>query len=287
MDVKRFVANWVLPPGVAQAYNRLRAPLKGSRQQAANPLLAATEALRGRHRGERCFILGAGPSIKQQDLGKLVGENVISVSNSFVHPDFPRFRPRYHVVPHILHGHGFHAEDQLAKWLREMEQRTFAAEMFFHIGDKELIERHGLFRGRTIHWNEYVPWDREAIARTDLARVPAIWSVSEFALTVAVHLGFSEIYLLGFDHDWFNGLFRYFYDEKKDHVLCPEAARVPHVDAEFQMRRHADIFLKYKQLRQLHGGIFNANANPRHYLDVFPKVEYDSLFAAPRQRDLA
>lgn len=284
MTARRFITNWLLPPGFAQAYNWLRARRRSEVPTPDDPLLAATEVLRGRHHGERCFVLGAGPSIGQQDLAKLVGENVISVSNSFVHPEYHRLLPRYHVLPHIMRGHGFHGEEQVVKWLLEMQVRTFAAEMFFHIGDRELIERHGLFRGRIIHWNEYVPWDREPIATTDLARVPAIWSVSEYALTVAVHLGFSEIYLLGFDHDWFKGLFRYFYDEKKDHILRPDAAKVPHVDAEFQMRRHADIFLKYKQLKQLHGGIFNANADPQHYLDVFPKVDYDSLFAVPAPR---
>jgi len=44
------------------------------------------------------------------------------------------------------------------------------------------------------------------------------------------------------------------------------------------MRRHAYIFKKYKFLSSMKKNVYNANANPRHYLDVFPKVDYDSLF---------
>lgn len=113
----------------------------------------------------------------------------------------------------------------------------------------------------------------------DLSRVPPIWSVSELAITIAVYMGFEKIYLLGIDHDWFNGLFVYFYDHKTQHALKPDEKQLDVVDAEFQMRRHAEIFRKYKYLYGIKQNIYNANANPNHYLDVFPKVDFDSLFA--------
>ena len=43
------------------------------------------------------------------------------------------------------------------------------------------------------------------------------------------------------------------------------------------MRRHAEIFRKYKYLRSINENIFNANATPNHYLDVFKKVNYDDI----------
>lgn len=281
-SLKQFVRTWVAPPGflslLSSARYRLKQPVWRSEDK---KLLAQNKDLKARHTGSRCFILGAGSSIAQQDLNKLAGEYVISVSNTFVHPDYSSIRPRYHVLPAILLGHDkYYPKEKFVTWLKEMESRTLDAEMFFHIGDREMIESNGLFRGRTLHWVEYAPWDGSMNTPIDLSKVPTIWSVSELAITTAIYLGFEEIYLIGIDHDWFNGPLVYFYDANKDHKMQPtEKLLQQHgVDAEFQMRRHADIFRKYKYLYGLKRNIFNANANPNHYLDVFPKVDYDSLF---------
>ena len=45
-------------------------------------LLQQNESLRGRHRGQRCFVIGNGPSLKKQDLATLANE-VTFVMNAF------------------------------------------------------------------------------------------------------------------------------------------------------------------------------------------------------------
>lgn len=243
-------------------------------------LLLATRQLENRHSGQRCFLLGAGSSISRQDLSKLQGEIVISVSNTFVHPLFSTFDPRYHVLPPLISSHGkFYSPEKFVTWLRQMERKTRAAEMVLHIGDRDMVEQNGLFRGQTIHWVEYGPWDGRFDFPIDLAHIPKIWSVSETAVTLAVYMGFSEIYLIGFDHDWFNGTLVYFFDHTKEHALRPDQANLDYVDAEFQMRRHAEIFKKYKYLYSIHKNIYNANADKNHYMDVFPKVDFDGIFS--------
>ncbi|MDH5666803.1 MAG: hypothetical protein OEY86_02180 [Nitrospira sp.] len=242
--------------------------------------MKSNEELKDRHVGSRCFVLGAGSSVKEQDIGKLEGEFVISVSNTFVHQEFPRIKPRYHTLPPLLRGHGgLHSEKKFVGWLQEMEIATGGAEMVMHIGDRGMVERNSLFKGRPIHWVEYMRERPESFdGPIDLASLPPIWSVSELAITIAVYLGFEKIYLVGIDHDWFNGALVYFYDHTKEHALRPNETDLSFVDSEFQMRRHAYIFKKYKYLFSMKGNIYNANANPRHYLDVFPKVDYDTLF---------
>ena len=276
------VAYWTVPTGVYELILNQFQGLRKKRTQLSREdkaLLDKNILLKDRHKGERCFILGAGSSIKKQDLKKLAGEYVISVSNTYVHPDFHIFKPKYHVLPAILAWHSkLYSKEKFIEWLKEMEEKTLDAEMFFHIGDRELIESNGLFRNRKIHWNEYCKWNEDFKTEIDLSCVPEIGSVSEFAITVALYLGFEKIYLLGFDHDWFNGIFVYFFDEKTQHLLQPDKSKVPFMDAEHQMRRHANIFRKYKYLYNIKKNIYNANANPNHYLDVFPKVDYDSLF---------
>jgi len=278
---RKFIRQWVIPPGLWELMSNAYSRLKRIQQPSAEitSLLDENKLLLDRHKGKRCFILGAGSSIAKQDLKKLAGEYVISVSNTYVHPDYPLLKPQYHVLPPILSGHDkLYSKEQFAEWLKEMDQKTLGAEMFFHIGDKTLIDANGLFENRIIHWNEYCPWDESCNFPLDLSKVPQIWSVSEYAIEVALYLGFEKIYLLGFDHDWFNGPLVYFYDHKTQHVMKPSEEKLKFADAEFQMRRHAYIFKKYKCLYRIKENIYNANANPNHYLDVFPKVNFESLF---------
>ena len=250
------------------------------RPEEERALLLATQQLENRHSGQRCFILGAGSSISQQNLSKLQGEIVISVSNTFVHPLFSTFKPRYHVLPPLVSSHGkLYSAEKFVIWLRDMEQKTRDAEIVLHIGDRTMVEQNGLFRDQVIHWVEYVSWDGNFGFPIDLAHIPKIWSVSETAVTLAVYMGFDEIYLLGFDHDWFNGKLVYFFDPSKQHTMRPDQANLDFVDAEFQMRRHADIFRKYKYLYSIRENIYNANADRYHYLDVFPKVDFDEILS--------
>lgn len=279
--IKNFIRRWVLPPAITEVVQAVVVNRHSRLAPEESALLLENVALSGRHRGERCFILGAGPSIKEQDLTKLAGEVVISVSNTFVHPDYALIQPKYHVVPPIMASHGKNQPvGDFVNWLKAMEQGTGTAEMFFHIGDRTLIEEYQLFGNRTIHWLGYAEsWDGRFGLPLDLKAIPPVGSVSEVAISVALYLGFDQIYLLGFDHDWFNGVFNYFYDHKTEHACKPDESYIPEVDSEYQMRRHADIFRKYKYLYSLKKNIYNANANSNSYVDLFPKVDFDSLFA--------
>ena len=142
--LKEIVKTWAMPPGILTLFAKVSLRMK---QRNTDQFFEQDKNILNRHQGERCFILGAGSSIAQQDLKKLVGECVISVSNTFVHPDFSRIKPRYHVLPPLLKSHGrFQSEENFVGWLRAMEVATGDADMFMHIGDRWMIERNGLFK---------------------------------------------------------------------------------------------------------------------------------------------
>ena len=56
------------------------------------------------HKGQRCFILGNGPSLKTDDLRQLENEFVFSVNQIARHPDFEYIKPTYHfwADPHFF-----------------------------------------------------------------------------------------------------------------------------------------------------------------------------------------
>ncbi len=134
--LKEFVKRWMLPPGVSELVyhsvfsggdDAMQTQLLGQiRTAEEKAILDKNLAIKDKHKGERCFILGAGSSISKQDLKKLVGERVISISNTFVHPDFPLFRPIYHAVPSMIRQHRKRRKpEEFVPWLVEMEQKTF------------------------------------------------------------------------------------------------------------------------------------------------------------------
>lgn len=278
-NIKSIIAKWFIPSGYLQIIRKSKQRKAKKRNNEDKILLRESRNLLNRHANQRCFILGAGSSIKSQDLVRLKDEIVISVSNTFVHPDYHIIKPKYHAIPSLIESHGHvYKRDLWISWLKEMQSRTLNAEMFLHIGDRLLIENNNLFKDRKIYWNDYIDWDESPVTDIDLSRVPSVWSVSEYAITIALYMGFKEIFLLGFDHDWFNGPLVYFYDEKKEHVMQPSKERISFADAEFQMRRHAKIFKKYKYLNAMKKNIYNANANANTYVDVFPKIDFESIF---------
>lgn len=231
------------------------------------------------YRREDCFVIGAGSSIKSQNIENLSGKKCISVSNVYVHPKINAIRPAYHVLPNIFKHHAkIYEEKKFVEWLSDMDRvLPSVTKIVMHIEDKTHIDKFDLFRKRDVSWYGHMKWDEGRITELNPESFPSVWSVSETALALAIYLGFSSIYLLGIDHDWFNGLFNYFFDHKTQHILAPDEKKIDFVDSEFQMRRHAYIFKKYKELYRLHGRIFNCNSNKNSYVDIFPKLELDEV----------
>lgn len=206
-SLNNIIKNWIIPPAELKILLKIKNKLFNNKKENENfikqkfideELFIKNDTIKNIHEGKRCFVLGAGSSIAHQDLKKLKNEYVISVSNTFVHPDYKEIKNKYHVLPGIMVSHsGFYDINKFVEWLKEMEEKTGNAEMFFHVGDKELLEKNGLFKNRIIYWNEYIAWNEEKeLTDIDLRRIPGIWSVSEYAITVALYLGFDKIYLI-------------------------------------------------------------------------------------------
>ena len=88
--MKKIVKNWLIPPGYLKLFSTIRnRPVKILANEDRD-LLKNSRIIENKHHSKRCFILGAGSSIKKQDLTQLIGEHILSVSNTFVHPDFEK-----------------------------------------------------------------------------------------------------------------------------------------------------------------------------------------------------
>lgn len=155
------------------------------------------------HKGDRCFILGSGHSIKEQDLTPLSGEIVITQNHFHAHEQIQIINPTYHVIVPKYQPVEF--DDDWRTWLRSMDERLPPTTIiFFGKNTKYLVDEMRLFAGRAFFMKTGYSGMAVRHAPVDITRhIMAVPTVLTQCLAVAIYMGFKEVFLLGFDLDTF------------------------------------------------------------------------------------
>jgi hypothetical protein len=281
----------VLPHGLYKHFKinrpaRLRRQEEIARLRPALDLAAGNVVFRDCHKGQRCFILCNGPSVSRQNIKPLKDEHVLSVSSGYLHSDFATINPEYHFVPQLTHG--VIKKDDAIAWFKEMDARLGRATIFLNCSEAGLVHREGLFPKRDVRYMAF--WksfsDYKPDIKPDLAGpIPGPQSVAVMCLMAAIYMGFTQIYLLGTDHDQFRtGQYTYSFE--------PTVLRGKDVSAQDngeliggwhdELAALAVLWGQYRTMREIaerHGvQIFNASAGGE--LDEFPRVELSSVLAS-------
>lgn len=252
-------------------------------------MLAPNKALRGRHRGERGFIVCNGPSVKAQDLLPLRDEVTLFVHSGYHHPDYDSIRPRYHCVAPAHFNHKL-TRDDFVTWFHEMQGRIGPAELFLNAADEPIAREAGLTEGRTIHYldlrgpMEPAP-DRRLFDLTET--IPEIQSVPIMCLMIMMYLGFKEIYLVGVEHsDWKSGSYKYFYEKSaldgKDESLDDEGRPITKNYQTFATM--LNLWSQYRVLGEIArvNGVRIVNATAGGELDEYERADLARILAMPR-----
>lgn len=282
-DFKKNIAYWAIPPAFQMLYLNLKDRsyqiLKGNVRERS--LLKKNLALRNIHKGERCFILATGSSIKHQNLKLLRGETCIAVSNFFVHPDYAAINPKYYcIAPYHLPI----TEAAWQNWMNEIENGTRDAKMFFGMSDKGRNEADGRFKDRDLYYLRFSgSRDGSLPHNVDISQtIPGPQSVTIMALHIALYMGFKEVYLLGCDHDWILHMnkSRHFYSEENHAIVRSGYNEWFQEDLEGQFQDYVTLWQQYKRIREIANriGVQTFNATEGGLLDVFPRVKYETLF---------
>lgn len=152
-----------------------------------NPLYARNRellaGLKDKHRGERCFIMGNGPSLKHTNLPALAGEYTFGLNRIYLLFDEMGFVPSYYVSINR------HLIEQCWADISKIPRPRFiglaGAEYLPHDDDGIIFLR----RLRRPHFSRDVAW--------------GIWegaTVTYAAMQIAHYLGFEEVILVGVDH---------------------------------------------------------------------------------------
>lgn len=140
--------------------------------------------LRDRHRGERCFILGNGPSLKDTDLTRLRGEVTFGMNRIYL--AFPEmgFATSYFVSVNTL------VIEQCAAEIRALTMPKFLTwrSRQWMAGDPGVVFLDTDYTGAP------------TFARDVRGRVFEGSTVTYVALQLAYHMGFAEVILVGVDH---------------------------------------------------------------------------------------
>ncbi len=224
------------------------------------------QSYQNRHVGERCFILGSGPSIADLDLSRLRAE--ISFASNWIlnHERLAELSLDYYCA----YDDAFVKPAVNRRWLDKLE--GLRARAFFPDNWADMSE---------LPPAEYVRYDASVKVYRDkrFSADPTAGLydggsvIINLCLPLALYMGFAEIVLLGVETDYRIGKQgdlsqAYFYDKTQQHTRNdhdPDSERrwiTNTLDAFAVVREHAD--------RQ---GVGILNATPGGRLEAFPRVQ--------------
>lgn len=260
---------------------RLNLPLQAS----YGNLTCTNLAYANRYLGQRCFILGNAPSLKNHNLKLLCNDVVFSVSNGYLHSDYAIYRPHFHCLPTIPYDEMRLTHDHAAKWLADMDEKIWDATITLSVADFTLAHERGIFANRShLCMDMSLPWQALPLNPCDICGpMSGVQSVPIMALMLAFFMGFEKIYLLGIDHtDLITRRYNYFYKKSMNTGLERGVDTKGNItDDNFTLIKCMyKLFSQYSFLKNesIKRNTHIYNTNPHSFLDIFPLVEYNHLF---------
>lgn len=239
--------------------------------------------LRECYRGERCFIMGSGPSLNQMDLERLRHEYVWGVNKCYLLFDRISWRPAFYtavdrrVVP------------DMARQIERLVRTLLRTRFFF---PARFLEEGVLRPAANIYWYREAPLKESGLPFRMFSLRASDWvaevrTVTIAALQLAVYLGFNPIYLIGCDTSYAVQPTVRHEEDHPDRLVSTDNDDANHFDPRYfgkgsrWHQPHVERMLfHYAQARRACEAVgvkvYNATAGGK--LEVFPRVDYTGLF---------
>lgn len=236
------------------------------RQEEEDPLYQASikriQALQDKYKGQRCFIIGNGPSIKDTDLTLLRNEVTFGLNRIYLLFNQIGFPTSYFVSVNRL------VIEQCAQDIIDLPCPKFIS---WHCHDLVSFSNSMMF----LHSRPEVTF------HTDITR--GVWegtTVTYVALQIAYYLGFDKVILVGVDHS--------FTTQGQPHATVVSQGDDPnHFDPQYFGKgfrwqlpdlETAELAYRMAKFHFERAGREVVDATIGGKLQVFPKVNYKSLF---------
>ncbi len=216
------------------------------------------------HSGQRCFIIGNGPSLRQTDLSKLRGEITFGLNRIYL------LFPELGFTTTYLVGVNDLVLEQCAADIQNLPMPkflTWRARLWFHI-DPQLTYLDTDFTGP------------EDFCSRITGRFFEGFTVTYVALQLAFQMGFNEVILVGVDHNFVT-------QGTANQAIVSEGDDPNHFAPNYfgkgfkwQLPDLPGSERAYKMARDAYSqaGRHVLDSTIGGKLEVFPKVEYNSLF---------
>lgn len=223
--------------------------------------------LKDKYKGKRCFIVATGPSLNFDDLEKLNKNHEFCMSLNTIFASFKdtSWRPDQYVVVDVAAINSYDME------IRKMDvKEKFIADASIDFDYNSLTEEFYVFHSvfsKSVLEQGLISEDFSKYAYNS-------GTVTAVCIQLAIYEGFQEIYLLGCDCSYFKtGI---------EHFNEPEELRIKKFDmmndAVKMLTYHINAYQKIKNYADKKG-IKIYNATRGGYLEVFERIDFDTLFS--------
>jgi len=222
--------------------------------------------LKGCGSGKRCFIIGNGPSLKTSDLDKLVNEDCFAANEIYKIFDSTKWRPKFFLI-----------KDRYSKTSGEKVDQLEVGTVFL---SDYYLRYHDVKRTDIICLHERYALNEMKIPFSDNIErcFYSAATVTYGLMQIAMYLGYMEVYLIGFDHDYS------FEFDKVGNVVRTGTENTHFFDDEIPEDIIANVFgmtkayEAFKRYADEHG-IIVRNATHGGRLEVFERVNLDSILS--------
>ncbi|MDP7150610.1 MAG: hypothetical protein QGI08_04350 [Paracoccaceae bacterium] len=247
--------------------------------QAGKQALRRNDALRSVALGKTAFILATGPSVRDLDLTRIVGQDCYSVSNFFLHPLVQDLRPKMHFFapyhePLVL--------EEYVSWLRTSDQSLpKETEITLGIDTEGLVRQNDLFADRTVH---YIGLEKAAMSNGVDLRYPVMrpQSVPLMVLPVLLFMGYKRIVLIGCDHNILKDYGKSvsnFYKQGADPRSNATSGANWSAGIVQHLKNALNVFTQYQMYQKYceKHGVELIHTSPDGWLDFIPYVPLDEI----------
>jgi hypothetical protein len=256
--------------------------------------LSRTKLLQNKHKGERCFIIGNGPSLKYHDLTQLTEEFVFTVNYMMKNEDFKTLNSNYHLFfdPIVFELDPKVKEDKeridlIDGTLESNPEMTYIIPYRRRKNFLKLFPNHKF--NFIYNYKTYTPQLKKV---SHLHRItPGFQNVVIYAINTAIYMGFKEIYLLGvdmtgflehFEYNKVNNQWGHSYTKSEEEIaFILQTLKKSNIDNEFYLKTYGKTLeqLKIMLSHATRNNVKLLNASEHGAIDFIPRVEYNQLFS--------
>lgn len=250
---------------------------------------------KNKYAGERCFILGNGPSMKDQDLSLLENEYVFGVNQCSRNRQFNNVRLNFYVCTDYASfgiDPDYAGDDEFLDVLKSLNGGSKPVCFFHYWFKNNLIEKYGLDKILNVRYIDTILTYCEGLhGKIDLTHyIYSCGTVVQEALQIAVYMGFKEIYLLGCDntgimtsikaflHDNVENYYSYAITESEKQRMQNKIC-IPERSMEILANGYAETFKGYRRWFKYceNRGIKLVNCSPKTVIDCIPKMDLETV----------